>query len=80
MKKDTTPNCPGHTVKRGACGWCRVQALEQERDRMIRYLKDRCQQTCSGRDAYRGKLRHEPNCPRYDLDLDRALDLNAHAQ
>lgn len=35
-----------------------------------RYLLHRCRQTCAGREAYTGRLRHEPNCPAYDLGLE----------
>lgn len=34
-----------------------------------RYLLARCRQTCADREAYTGRLRHEPNCPVYDLGL-----------
>ena len=40
-----------------------------EADAIKTYLLGACQQTCVGRDAYRGRLRHVANCPAYDLGL-----------
>lgn len=40
-----------------------------DRFKMRRYLIERCKATCAGRERYSGKLRHEPNCPAYDLGL-----------
>ena len=34
-----------------------------------RHLIDRCRVTCQGREKYAGRLRHEPNCPAYNLGL-----------
>ena len=33
------------------------------------YLVFRCKQTCAGREGYQGKLKHESDCPAYDLGL-----------
>lgn len=33
------------------------------------YLVESCRVTCTGREVYRGRLRHMANCPAYNLDL-----------
>lgn len=37
---------------------------------IIDYLRARCQENCAGREGYRGKNRHVPGCPVYELGLE----------
>jgi hypothetical protein len=55
----TVAYCPDATT---AEGFLRAEEIRH-------YLVDRCQRTCQGREKYAGRLRHEPNCPAYDLGL-----------
>lgn len=42
-----------------------VNALERTENA----IRTRCSHTCAGREQYEGKLRHEPNCLAFEMDL-----------
>lgn len=46
-----------------------LDSLKLKLGEIMAYLVFRCRQTCKGREKYAGKLRHEPDCPAYDLNL-----------
>ena len=46
-----------------------LNALRKRLKEIEDYLLFRCKQTCAGREGYQGKLKHEPDCPAYDLGL-----------
>lgn len=46
-----------------------LDSLKLKLGEIMAYLVFRCRQTCKGREKYAGKLKHEPDCPAYDLNL-----------